>query len=208
MSHCHFDLSGTILTVQIPDGNCKDHPDPQGKITNKINIYENTLSTNCDNDSYVVILQRSYCYSAFMQPKLGTIQLRIMVIGTGDHNTNLFKDNVRECIITDIYRSFESFNREADQGIYPPKEFTSLTINNQKWLRYEIDDQGRAYPNYCFVISPNHYITIGFNYIVERDPNEPWLLMAKQLEKDIMSSVKVELSPSAKAELEDAVKSK
>ncbi|MDH5180533.1 MAG: hypothetical protein OEZ39_01690 [Gammaproteobacteria bacterium] len=196
---CRFDLSGTVFSLQLPDGNCKDHPEPQGSIINNVNIYNKDAYTAGEGVPYIVLLRRSFCYSTFMQPGLGTLQLRIMLRESGDHTTNLFKDNIQEQIVTDITRSFASFNREADMGIYPPTEFTTITTNNQEWLRYEIDDQGKAYPNYCFVISPNHYITIGFFYITEREPDEPWLLMAKQLEQTIMSSVKIDLSPSAKA---------
>lgn len=195
-----MDLSGSRITFNMPDGNCSDIPNPIGVIKTSINIHDKDAFTVIDGTPHIALLERFFCYRTLLNPGLGTLQFRIVLFKTYNSSTNLFGDNLSEAIASDISHNYKKFNEEADLGIYPPDEFSTININNQKWLYYEIDKQTKPYPNYYQAISRNHYLTFGFYYISMRSHDEPWYIMAKALSDSIMSSVKINLSPSAKAD--------
>jgi len=190
-------LSGTKILFSMPDGNCRDLPEPQGKITPIFNIYDQEKYEDIEIAPYFSLASRSFCFGSFLDPRLGSLQLNLLIRETTDKTTNLFKNDFAAGIIDDHNKSYESFNSRASIGIYAPKTFTSVRYNEQEWLYYEVDLQNKPYPCYSFVISDKHYLTFGFRYNDFRGQNEPWYKMAKQLEQSIMSSVRIDLSPGA-----------
>ncbi|MDH5180532.1 MAG: hypothetical protein OEZ39_01695 [Gammaproteobacteria bacterium] len=196
-----IDLSGSRIAFDMPDGNCTDIPNPAGEFKSQINIYDQGAFTVLDGTPHITLLERFFCYRAMFNPGLATLQFRVVLFKTLAGSANLFLDNLSDIITSDITHNYKKFNEEADLGVYPPRDFSTHNINNQQWLYYEIDRQSKPYPTYCHPVTRNHYLTFGFNYLSVRTREEPWYLMAKALSDAIMSSVKIELSPSARGQI-------
>ncbi|WP_444996500.1 hypothetical protein [Aliikangiella sp. IMCC44359] len=99
------------------------------------------------------------------------------------------------------YECEQSNKTQEDEflKIHPSETYEFSRVGYEDFLVYEINYQLSPYSHYAIALTPEHCISFGFLYSVI-DSNEPWYLMAKQLEKQIMASVKLALTPSFEQE--------
>ena len=206
-----FDLSGNQLSFSVPYGNCKQLPNPQGEVLPQTNLY---ASEQFDKDEEVdwysirAIFIRDFIYSSFNHPRTGKFQLMVMLNKLDNLESNLFSpQSFKDVVERRVAFSCQQFNDDIDDEflrILPSKSYEFSHTGNEKFLYYETDHQLKPHPYYSIALTQGHYITFGFRYYSVREGNEPWFLQAKKLEKQIMESVKLELTPSFQQEKESA----
>ncbi|WP_196138806.1 hypothetical protein [Aliikangiella sp. G2MR2-5] len=208
-----FDLSGNRLSLAVPNGNWKQLPNLQGDIELQTNLYDdsqfNRFKKN-DNDTSKIIFDRFYNYSTFMHPNLGTLHLIMQIVRIIKPNINLFSaEQLREEVKARVESICEESNKDQDDEFLlkqPSKNYQLESLGCEEFLTYQINHYSSFDPYYAIPLTSEHFITFGFHYSVnmKRDGEPPWYLMARNLEKQIMQSVKLELTETFQQEKEAA----
>ena len=198
-----IDLSGSMLSFELPDGNSFDKPNPQGSIVDTVNIYESSVSRDKNSDS-TVLADRWFSYKGFLGEKLGSVNLMLRLYHLDKSKTNLFNKNNFNTYLNQYHSEhFKQWNNEADEScqILAPDTYTDIIKNEIEFSHYKIFEQQSAIIRslYSTPVSDDCYVEFMFRYIGVKETNSPWLKMANDLENIILSSVNLKLTESAKS---------
>jgi hypothetical protein len=206
-----FNLSGNTLTLDVPHGNCSMSPNPEGTILPKTNLYDTEQfvrfkKKNCYTTR--VIFNRAFTYASFNHPGLGTCRLIVQLVKLDDPQSNLFNSSAFQQEVGKINEYVCDYtNKDQNDDFsktYPPKSYDLTRIGNEEFLSYQINNYLISEPYYAIPVTSEHYLTLSFYFISVKSGNEPWYLMARELEKKIINSVKLELIDSFQQEKETA----
>jgi len=206
-----IDLSGTVLSFSMPEGNSYDKPNPLGTILDTVNIYERSVSSDKNSDS-TVLADRWFSYKGFLGEKLGSVNLMLRLYHLDKGKLNLFNNSDFTSYLDQYHKThFEQWNEGADEfgQILPPASYENFDNNSIKFSHYNINEQQSTILRslYATPISDNCYIEFMFRYIGVRDTEAAWLKMANTLENNILSSVNIKLTDSEKSAMATAFES-
>ncbi len=206
-----FDLSGNTLTLDVPYGNCSMSPNPEGTILPKTNLYDSEQFERFKKKNWYttrVIFNRAFTYASFNHPGLGTCRLIAQLVKLDDPQSNLYNSAVLQQEIekrNEYVCDYTNKDQNDDfSKIYPPKSYELTKIGNEKILSYQINKYLNSEPYYAIPLTSQHYLTLSFDFISVKSGNEPWYIMARELEKQIINSVKLELTDGFQQEKEAA----
>ena len=206
-----FDLSGNQLSFSVPSGNCKQLPNPQGEVHPQTNLYAaEQFGKDVEVNWYSIrtIFNRDLVYTCFTDPSLGSFKLMVMLNKLDNLESNLFTPSKFKTVVKKRTEyACERSNKTKDDAflkLHPSKTYEFSHIGHEDFLMYEVNFQLMPFSHYSIALTHGHFISFGFLYYSVRDGNEAWYLMAKKLERQIMESVKLELTPSFLKERESA----
>ena len=213
LQHLNFDLVDSRLSLSLPYSN-STFVDRNHDVEQSFNIYDSGLYERDDIDdsySYHTLLKRHYEYSRFNHRGYGNIRFGLEVSRINQIE-NLFEDTQLKNKITLVYtKQNDVFNAKASKNcqISLIHNFEFNRINNENFLCYaESQKLLNNSPQLYFVlpISLHHYVTFSFKHYSVRNTEEVWYQMAKAIEHQILSSVKLELNDELQAERDNANK--
>ncbi len=212
LQQLNFDLVDSRLSFSLPYSN-DTFLERNHEVKQSFNIFDHSLYTHSELEelySHKLLLQRHYEYSRFNHRGYGGVNFALKISRHNQVN-NLF-NTVQLKEIVSIYstKEIEHWNINADKEwkLRISDDFSYVTIGNEKMLSF---GRSQTYDNvpmmfYIIAVAPQHYITFSFNYISVRNTEEVWYQMAKAIEHQILSSVKLELNDELQAEKDNANK--
>ncbi|MCW8876066.1 MAG: hypothetical protein OQK51_03320 [Kangiellaceae bacterium] len=202
-----FDLSGNKLTLVTPKGNWNQLPAAQGNYVPQTNLFDQDLFKvwGCvDWSKNRLIFERHYIYGSFNHPIIAGVNLRVYLVKVNLPEVNLFDDeDFKATIENRNLQLSKEFNKNIEDEfllVNPAKEFEFVNVGENRFMYYENIDQLRSNPVFTIPLTAQHYIAFDFKYDMLRDGEDGWYSLAKDLEKQIIQSVKLELTESFKQE--------
>jgi hypothetical protein len=190
-----FNLSGHLINLELPSGNCFDIPNPQGKLKHFSNIYNH--ESLLDNSSAIkTIADRSFKYMGLLGENLGRVRFLMQARLIKDSDVDLIAlDELKKYINNTLDDSIKEWNATADEfaQIEGPEELIERLINTNLFIYYQIYSATKTCSCYSIAVSHNSLITIEFTYTINRRAEDPWLMVARELEAKVMNSIEVNL---------------
>ncbi len=197
-----FDLAESKLSFSLPYGNhrsinddcCNEH---------KIKIHDHKTfeyDNQEDSFSYKTILQRHYHYSCFNWPGFAGLNLIVNLYRVSQAENLFDETQLQKAVLQQTFEEVNAFNKKADKNnqtsLHNHAKFSCM--GNTRALEHHIvkNSENGTRPHYSFAVSPHHYVSFLFRYQTVRDKDETWYKMAQALEKQILSSLKLELDDS------------
>ncbi len=210
LQHLNFDLVDSRLSFSLPYSN-STFVDRNHDVELSFNIYDSGLYEPDDvDDSYSnhTLLSRHYEYSRFNHRGYGNIRIDVEVSRINQVD-NLFEDTQLKNNINYIStRHIDVFNSKAakDCQLSLTHNIEFNRINHENFLCYGESQKFANSPRFHFIlpISLHHYATFSFVYHTVRNTEEVWCQMAKAIEHQVLSSVKLELNDELQAEKDSA----
>jgi hypothetical protein len=190
-----FNLSGHVLNLELPAGNCFDIPNPQGQLKHNSNIY-NHESLHDKSSTIQIIADRSFKYTGLLGENLGRVRFLMQARLIKDSDVDLtVVDELKKYINNTLDDSFKEWNATADEfaQIEGPEELIERLINANLFIYYEIYSATKTRSCYSIAVSHNSFITMEFAYTINRRAEDPWLRVARELEAKVMNSIEVNI---------------
>ncbi len=215
LQHLDFDLVDSRLSFSLPYSN-STFVDRNHKVKQLINIYDhksyNSLEINKLYSIQKLVEKRAYEYSRFNHRGYGMFSFNLNLFR---HNQvdNLFDDSLlMEVVSSYVLKENNEWNTkeyiDEDCKLSITQKFQFCSVGGEKYLSYGVAQLYDKVPDlsYIMAISPHHYISFNFSYTSVRNTEDVWYQMAKAIEHQILSSVKLELNDELQAEKDSANK--
>ena len=214
LQHLNFDLVDSRLSLSLPYSN-DTFLERNHEVKQSINIYNSDLYKLDDIDdtcSYHTLLSRYYEYSRFNHRGYGNIRFDLVVYRINPVPSLFDNASLKNIVKSYVGKRNDAWNNKEDIDedckFSISQDYKFGLIGSNEYLSYGKSRMHDRVPrlNYMMAISPHHYVTFFFKYHTVRNTEEVWYQMAKAIEHQILSSVKLELNDELQAEKDSANK--